>query len=224
MSARDYRRIAWENLSGRWWISALVCFVASLLGGISSGSASSIESEDLEFLFYNEELQWLIPMIMTILVIALVAAIITFIIGGVVELGLKRYFLEQHDGLCPSFGKLFSQFPNFGKAFLLRLLSTIYIMLWTFLFIIPGIIKAYSYAMAPYIMAEHPELSANECITRSKQMMDGYKFKLFCVSLSFIGWAFLCIFTCGLGTPFLHAYEEAAVAAFYRNVSAGELF
>ena len=73
--------------------------------------------------------------------------------------------------------------------------------------------------MAPYIMAEHPEWGANECITRSRQMMDGHKFELFCLDLSFIGWGIACIFTLGLGIPFLDAYREAAHAAFYRNIS-----
>lgn len=219
MNASDYRRIARENLSGRWLISALVCFVASLLGGLSSGGSVDISSEDLDALgSVLDKFPWLAQLLNGFLIYSLIAAIVAFIIGGVIELGLKSYFLKQHDGQHHEFRDLFSQFSNWGGAFCLRLLTGIYITLWTMLFIIPGVIKTYSYAMAPFIMTEHPELGANECITRSRQMMDGHKFELFCLELSFIGWAFACIFTLGIGYPFLNAYQGAARAAFYRNL------
>lgn len=219
MNASDYRRIARENLSGRWLISALVCFVASLLGGISSSGSINISwQEDIEPLLSFEEAQWLIPILKGVLFYALIAAIVSFIIGGVIELGLKRYFLNQHDGQHHEFKDLFSQFSNWSGAFCLRLLMGIYIWLWSLLLVIPGIIKTYSYAMAPFIMTEHPELGANECITHSRQMMDGHKFELFCLELSFIGWAIACIFTLGIGFPFLNAYQCAARAAFYRSI------
>lgn len=219
MNASDYRRIARENLSGRWLISALVCFVASLLGGLSSGGSIDISwKEDIELLLSYEQVQLLLPIVNGILIYSLIAAIVAFIIGGVIELGLKRYFLNQYDGQHHEFKDLFSQFSNWGGAFCLRLLTGIYITLWTMLLIIPGIIKTYSYAMAPFIMTEHPEWGANECITHSRQMMDGHKFELFCLEFSFIGWAIACIFTLGIGYPFLNAYTSAARAAFYRNL------
>lgn len=219
MSSNDFRRIARENLSGRWLISAAVCFVAALLGGLSTGGSLDLNwKEDIKPLLSLEQMQWLLPVIKGLLVYSLIVSIIAFIIGGVIELGLKRYFLKQYDGQHHDFGDLFSQFSNWSGAFCLRLLTSIYLALWTMLFVIPGIIKTYSYAMAPYIMAEHPELGANECITRSRQVMDGHKFELFCLELSFIGWSIACIFTLGLGSPFLNAYLEAARAAFYRNI------
>ncbi len=79
------------------------------------------------------------------------------------------------------------------------ILSTIYIFLWTLLLIIPGIIKSYSYALTPYILVEHPEMSANEAIEESMRLMDGHKFDLFYLQLSFIGWAILSILSLGLG-------------------------
>lgn len=218
MCASDFRRIARENLSGRWLISALVCLVASLLGGLSAGGSLEIDSEDLEAIRSLENIPWLIPLIKGVLVYALIAAIIAFIIGGVIELGMKRYFLNQYDGLRHEFRDLFSQFNNWGGGFSLRFMTGLYTALWSLLFVIPGIIKRYSYAMAPFIMVENPELGANECITRSRQMMDGHKFELFCLELSFIGWSLLCIFTLGIGSPFLNAYQEAARAAFYRSL------
>jgi uncharacterized membrane protein len=98
------------------------------------------------------------------------------------------------------------------------LLMYILIVLWTLLFIIPGFIKTYSYAMTPYILHENPELSASEAIHRSRMMMKGHKFDLFWLQLSFIGWFFLCLLTTGIGFLWLQPYYYTAQAAFYEEV------
>ena len=98
------------------------------------------------------------------------------------------------------------------------ILSTIYIFLWTLLLVIPGIIKSYSYALTPYILVEHPEMSANEAIEESMRLMDGHKFDLFYLQLSFIGWAILSILSLGLGFFWLIPYQMTAQAAFYRDI------
>ena len=152
------------------------------------------------------------------------------------------------------FSDLFSQFDRLGAGFCMNFLTGLYIVLWTLLFIIPGIIKSFSYAMAPYILAEHPEMTASEAITESRRMMDGNKWRLFCLDFSFIGWDLLCslpvivavfalsgsILRSGAGAYallwiiplsiplsagflFLRPYEEAAWAAFYRDVSGTEV-
>jgi len=123
------------------------------------------------------------------------------------------------------------------------LLMSVYIILWSMLFVIPGIVKSFSYAMTPYILYEHPELSPNAAITESRRMMDGNKGRLFCLELSFIGWHLLSAVPAVIaGTALLFgvlglfvavplfiisciasycvcAYQEAAHAAFYREVS-----
>ena len=215
MLASDFRRLARTNLTGRWLISGLVCIIASLLGGLSvSSRISNVES----IASYFQAYPWFRPLMTGLMVYSVIAALISIILGCVVELGLKNYFLKQYDGAEHRLGDLFSYFRHWGGAFCLRLLSGLYVALWTLLFIIPGIIKAFSYAMAPYIKAEHPEWSANECITLSRQLMKGHKFELFCLGLSFIGWDLLCIFTLGIGYFFLTPYKQAATAAFYRNL------
>jgi uncharacterized membrane protein len=88
------------------------------------------------------------------------------------------------------------------------------------LFIFPGIYAAYGYAMTPYILAENPEMTANEAITKSKELMNGNRWRLFCLELSFIGWSLLCIlFTLGIGVFWLKPYMEASFAAFYREIT-----
>jgi len=89
------------------------------------------------------------------------------------------------------------------------------------LLIVPGIMASYSYAMTGYILAEHPELTAGEAIAQSKDMMAGNRWRLFCLQFSFIGWMLLSSLTFGLGNLALRPYQEAAYAAFYREVSLG---
>ena len=99
-------------------------------------------------------------------------------------------------------------------------LMGVFVFLWSLLFVIPGIIKAFSYAMTPYILEEHPELTANEAIDHSRAMMKGHKFDLFWLYLSFIGWGILCIFTLGIGLLWLVPYMQTAQASFYEDVKA----
>ena len=97
-------------------------------------------------------------------------------------------------------------------------LMGIFVFLWTLLLVIPGIIKAFAYALVPYILADKPELSANEAINLSMKMMKGHKFDLFYLQLSFIGWAFVSVFTLGIGLLWLMPYMMTAQAAFYQDV------
>ena len=116
------------------------------------------------------------------------------------------------------FEDLFSGFDIFGNAFVLNLLITLKVIAWSLLFVIPGIVAAYRYSMATYIMAENPGMQATEAIERSKALMDGRKGDLFCLDLSFIGWALLATLTAGIGYLWLTPYMTVSRAAFYRSL------
>ena len=92
------------------------------------------------------------------------------------------------------------------------------ILVWLLLFIVPGIIAAYRYSMAPYIMAENPTMTAMEAIEESKRLMANNKWRLFCLQLSFIGWYILAALTAGIGGIFLAPYTKAAYTAFYLDL------
>ena len=111
-------------------------------------------------------------------------------------------------------------FKNYLHKVWTMLWMSILICLWSLLLVIPGIIKSFSYAMTPFIVEEYPELSATEAIHRSRMMMRGHKFDLFWLLLSFIGWAFLCLLTAGIGFIWLIPYVETSVAGFYEEVKA----
>lgn len=113
---------------------------------------------------------------------------------------------------------LFDGFSNFGETFLLYLLNSIFVALWTLLFIIPGIIKSFAYSMSPYILADNPNMTQKEARKQSERLMNGNKFRLFCLELSFIGWIFLSILTCGILLIWVIPYMQTAVAAFYDDL------
>ena len=117
-------------------------------------------------------------------------------------------------------GDQFNVFSKYGRYLGVSLLYTLYIFLWTLLFIIPGIIMSYAYAMTPYIANDRPDLDASDCIHESRVMMKGYKWKLFCLDLSFIGWALLCCLSLGIGFLWLQPYIEASHAKFYEELKA----
>ena len=113
-------------------------------------------------------------------------------------------------------------FKNFLHTFVTLFLNDLFLTLWTMLLIVPGIIKSYSYRMVPYIIADEPDLSPTETITRSRQMMDGHKWHTFCYDLSFIGWVLLTILTCGLvGMFWFGPYKNNSDAALYLELRDG---
>ncbi len=105
-----------------------------------------------------------------------------------------------------------------GKSILLSFLIWIFTILWSLLFVIPGIIKAYSYRMAFFILADNPELSANEALQKSKEMMKGHKLDLFVLDLSFIWWFLLVAITFGVASIYVAPYVGATQANFYKSL------
>ena len=216
MFANDCRRLGRESLEGNWPVSILVAFLAALLGGAAASSGVNLNwnlDEELKQLLQNHRFIYLV--LTTYLSIF---SLVAFIIGGTIQLGHCKFLLNQYDFKRAYVSDLFSQFDQFGNGFCLKLLTGLFTALWGLLFIIPGIIAGYRYAMAPFIQAEHPEYTATESITASKELMYGHKFDLFCLDLSFIGWAILCVFTLGIGGLFLAPYTAASRAAFYRQL------
>lgn len=98
------------------------------------------------------------------------------------------------------------------------ILVGIFTILWSLLLIIPGIIKGISYSQVFFLLRDNPQLSALEAITESKVRMKGYKWKYFLLNLSFIGWAFIAIFTLGIGFLWLTPYISTANATFYNEL------
>ena len=237
--ASDFRSIARNALKGKWGIAVIAGLIASLLGAIgSSGPELNLELNEGNF---NASLQILGQDVIStngglefwpvfagiatyIAIFAVITGIALFILGSIVEVGYMKFNLDLVDRQKEAeIGTMFGYFQFWKSAAFARLLKGVYILLWSLLFIIPGVIAAYSYAMTSYILAENPELTASEAIERSKQMMSGNRWRLFCVQISFIGWEFLStLLTFGIGGLWITPYKQAATAAFYREISGTE--
>lgn len=105
-----------------------------------------------------------------------------------------------------------------GGLVVLSLMTNLFVFLWSLLFIIPGFVKAYAYSMAPYIKYDHPEYSWKRCLDESQAMMKGYKWKLFCLDLSFIGWNIVGMLCFMVGMYWVLPYTKAAQVCFYEEL------
>ena len=139
---------------------------------------------------------------------------------GLVTYGLCAAFLSVVRTKAMRFENLFDSFKNLGPVFIANLLTMIFTFLWSLLFLIPGIVKSYSYAMTNYILIDNPNLGGNDAITESRKMMNGHKLDLFLLDLSFIGWFILSIFTAGILLIYVEPYHHAARAKFYDDLKA----
>lgn len=117
-------------------------------------------------------------------------------------------------------GDAFSGFGDFWAAFKVGFLTKLFIILWSLLLLIPGIIKMLAYSMSMYVLAENKGMAARECIDRSKKLTDGHKMDLFVLNLSFFGWLLLCCFTLGIALIYVLPYMEATFANAYRVLKA----
>lgn len=231
--ASDFRADAREALRGRWPLAVGTGLVATLLGGDMLGvnvlfsSAGNFRvqfsQENLQNLFNAGmgagTLRILLPLLMGANILMLLWALVRFVLGGVVCLGYTRFNLNLIDGAPLRFDDLFSQLHRIGAGFCLRLLTGIFILLWSLLLVVPGIIAAFNYAMAPYLLLENPEMTVMEAISESKRMMYGHRWRLFCLRISFIGWDILDGLTLGIGGLWLGPYVNAAYSAFYRDLT-----
>ncbi|MBQ9250678.1 MAG: DUF975 family protein [Oscillospiraceae bacterium] len=134
-----------------------------------------------------------------------------------IGVGFTVYIFNTVRGLGAVYGNLLDGFGPNIRLVILRLVMGVFIALWSLLFFFPGIVAAYRYSMAPYIMLEHPDYSIMDCIRASKQMTRGYKGQLFVLDLSFLGYIILS------GIPFLgyivrvwyQPYHEISYLLFY---------
>ena len=169
--------------------------------------------------------RFVLPVLGTALrVAALFGTAVKILLINPLEVGCSRFFLRNSEQPA-ELGELSASFqPSWIHNVVTLLLRDIFIVLWCFLLVIPGIIKAYAYRMTPYILAEHPEMSGTEALRLSSAMMRGHKWYAFMFDLSYLGWYLLDAITAGiLGVFYVHPYKAAADAELYRVVS-GDYF
>jgi len=220
---RELRRIARDKLSGNWGTAILVSIFAAILqGGKIGGFTVSFRMEGMDVTNLNEVISFFSHLFREFsfpLALSGLCSLVLFVIGSAVGLGRREYFLNLCAEEERGFGDLFSRFPILLKALGLQLYMALFIFLWSLLFFIPGIVAAYRYALAPYLMAQNPEMGIREAVRRSKTLMKGHKGRLFSLQFSFLGWAFLSCLSLGIGFIWLIPYIHGAETAFYMDLS-----
>ena len=204
---QDYKNAALAVLKGNW-APAVVCTIVMMIIslGVSLLSSSSALVTD--------------PNSTLALVISLIVLLVSLFFLLPLGFGYYQSFkllCEEGDNRLTA--NMFKQaFGIYGRNLAGGLLMCLYILLWTLLFIIPGLIKSFAYAMTPFILKDYPELSANQAISLSQKMMKGHKFDYFWLMLSFIGWYLLGMLSLGLGYLWLIPYCYTSTVGFYEDV------
>lgn len=150
--------------------------------------------------------------------IPIVGSIASLILGGAFAFGIATFSLTIARNQKEDLKQIFDGFNNFSKNLIAYLLIVLYVLLWSLLFIIPGIIAVISYSMVFFILVDEPEIGAEEALKKSKKMMNGHKLKYFGLCLRFFGWSLLCILTLGIGFLWLIPYIHVTNAKFYDDL------
>jgi len=150
--------------------------------------------------------------------IPVVGWFIALFIGGPFALGYVYFNLALTRQDSPKVEMIFSGFKFLDSSIIANILIAIFTFLWLLCLIVPGLIAMYAYSMTFYILADNPNMAANDAITASKTMMKGHKFRLLCLNFRFFGWILLSILTFGIGFIWTWPYLVASYAHFYQDL------
>lgn len=231
--SQDLKKQARSSLKGHWFGAIIASFIASFFGALNWSGASfsfnfdtsstdtgtgTINPDEFGAAIDPDVLLAFVGVFLVIWLILLVVSIILWVIGRGINIGYSKFNIDIIDGNKARVRDLFSRFSQLKTSVGASILMFIYSMLWSILFIIPGIIASYSYAMTSFVLADNPEMSANEAIRESKRLMKGNKWRFFCLQLSFIGLMIIGALTLGIGLIWIIPYQQATYAAFYRDI------
>lgn len=220
VTRKELKDNAKQSLRGNWGWAIIVFLITAIIFGIFTSAGHWLDETYINSDGTNIFYQFASP----------IGSILLWI-GSFIGLSRNIAFLELRDDQKEEkpYMAAFSVFTEnrFGPELINFVLVSIFTFLWTWLLIIPGIIKAYSYSMTPYIVkdmvASGKQVSATDGINASKELMKGHKMALFIFDLSFLGWNILAAITCGIGYLWVTPYYQTAKANFYRHI-AGDKF
>ena len=201
-SAAEIRAYAREALRGKWGYGIIVWILALLINTLISLPEYLVDDGNI----FGD-----------------VWSIISSALSWCMWFGVMACFLDIARKTHLSYKRLFTGFRSFEfffKFLITEFFQTLFLVCWYLLLIVPGIIKYYSYAMTEFILLDHPEYGPLQAITESKKMMYGHRMRLFILSLSFVGWIFLCFITLGIASLWVVPYYGTARAKFYQDIKA----
>ena len=206
--------------------------IVSLIFSVISGTLSTSSSAGKSTSFFTDggsfmsDFPEIVSLIMgTIIVVGIIGIVISIFLLNPLEVGIHRFFIENHYN-NPKIGTiLFSFKSNYLNAVKTMFIKNVYLFLWSLALVIPGIIKGYSYRLVPFILADNPDMDADAVITLSREMMDGHKLNTFVLDLSFILWYFLAALTFNIaGIFYVYPYKYATNAELYLALKEGSAY
>ncbi len=196
-----------SKLSGNWFKAAIITFIIWVLTDaftqeavVSFGSSGTTTVNSTNGLF----------------------TIISLIVAGPLAIGAVYFYMKIESGEEGNINLLFDGFQDFKRGLIFHIVSTIFIILWALLFIIPGFIAAIRYSMGYYLMVENPDMQPMDALRESSELMRGHKMDFLMFSLSFVGWFILSVITLGIGFLMLVPYYQMAKLNFYRKITGDE--
>lgn len=148
--------------------------------------------------------------------VAVLSVIFSIFIANPILLGVKYFYRKGYEEEPEIRDILYAfQSGRYGQLVIKLLLKNVYLVLWTLLFVIPGIYKTYQYWYVEYILLDHPEFSLKEAIELSKEMTEGDKLNIFILELSFIGWILVSALFFSIPDLILNPYMSATYAKLY---------
>lgn len=218
MFSKDFKKLSLNQLRGKWG-SVIIAFLIAMLVIMAMSAVLQFPATVITLIQSHSSGVFALITAVFSAVIILILSIIGLILSGCIMYGISNYMLRFVRNGETNISYIFSGF-SYGinvikRSFVLYLLIEIFTFLWSLLFVIPGIVASLSYSQAFFILVDDDNISASEALRLSKRMMKGYKGKLFCLLLSFIGWILLCCLTFGIGFIFLMPYLQTAYANFY---------
>ncbi len=213
MNIRDIKREAKQVIKKHWGFGLLISVISFAIYGLFPEFIDILASGGFHNYIVGDNSASILGSLLSMLISLIVFPIVV---------GSYWVYLRLVRGETAQISDIFIPITNanvFIKTILTTLLAGIFTILWSLLFIIPGIIKSIAYSQVYYILKDHPEYSPNQAITKSRELMDGNKWKYFVFGLSFIGWWLLCLVTIGLALIWVVPYYSTAAAKFYDQLS-----
>lgn len=208
---KKYKKFALIQLNKRWTIPVVITFISGLIVGL-------VEFPDILTSIKlisrgNEELT------AASTIYSEIRSIIVCFICYVLAYAQTHVYLKMSRGPEPvSLGDFFEGFTKWGRSILAGIWQNLWETLWSLLFIIPGIVKHYSYCMTRFIVMEYPEIPVTKALRISKVITYGHRMDIFIMELSFLGWSLLCLLTCGIGFFWLTPYMQLSLTNAYHSI------
>ncbi|WP_214699331.1 MULTISPECIES: DUF975 family protein [unclassified Exiguobacterium] len=202
----EWKQHARQALKGKWWLMAGLALLFLIINGIPQWFAPEMDVNSPE------------PFTSADLTLSFVSNVLQILIAPL-AIGWSWLALNVSRGNGASLSTMFKPFQmRYVKHVITSFVMGVFLVLWTLLLVVPGIIKGFSYSLTPYILRDQPELSALESITESRRLMDGHKMEAFMLFLSFFGWFLVGLLTLGIGFFFIGPYFSTTYATFYDSI------